>query len=124
MIQESLSAGKKVFVPLTDLENKELNLFEIKDLQKELRPGALGILEPDPKKTRAAGFEEVDCVLVPGLVFDESGHRIGRGAGFYDKSLTKVGAQVPKIGLAFSFQMFREIPQESHDQKLDLVLTD
>ena len=124
MIQAALQAGKKVLVPLTDLENKELSLFEIKDLKKDLRPGTLGIPEPRPEVARSARFEEADCVVVPGLVFDKAGHRIGHGAGFYDKSLAALLPRVPKIGLAFSFQVLQEIPQENHDQVLDTVLTD
>ena len=124
MMHETLKAGKKVFVPMTDLENKELSLFEIKDLPGELHPGVLGILEPNPDKTRRVSFEEVDCVIVPGLAFDKAGNRIGRGAGFYDRSLARLGSKVPRIGLAFSFQVFQEIPHERHDQKVDLVLTD
>ena len=124
MIRASLDAGKKVLVPLVDLENKELSLFEIRDTKKDLQPGAKGILEPLAAQARRAGFEEADCAVVPGLVFDKAGHRIGRGAGFYDRSLALLAPQVPKIGLAFSFQVFQEIPQEDHDQVLNAVLTD
>ena len=124
MMRTALGIGKKLLVPLTDLEKKELSLFEIRDLGKDLHPGVLGIREPDPGLTRCARFEEVDCVIVPGLVFDKVGHRIGRGAGLYDRSLAKLSPGIPKIALAFSFQVLQEIPQEDHDQVLDLVLTD
>ena len=124
MICEALGAGKKILVPLTDLENKKLSLFEIRDPEKELRPGVLGIREPDRDLAHPAKIEEADCVIVPGLAFDKAGHRLGRGAGLYDRSLAKLSPRVPKIGLAFSFQIFPEIPQEDHDQTLDVVLTD
>jgi len=124
MIEESLKVGKKVLVPLVDLENKELKLYEIRDLAVDLSPGALGILEPLREKTRLADAKEVDCVIVPGLAFDAEGCRLGRGAGFYDRFLSKFSAKVPKIALAFSFQVLPQIPHEIHDQRVDVVLTE
>ena len=123
MIEKSLSLGKRVLVPLADLENKELKLFEIRDLRADLRPGTLDILEPDPSKTRQASVDEVDCVVVPGLAFDGEHCRLGRGAGFYDRFLATV-PRAFKVALAFSFQVLPEIPLEHHDHPLDEVLTE
>lgn len=71
-----------------------------------------------------AGHEAGDCVVVPGLVFDRSGNRLGRGKGFYDRFLGKLGSRVFKVGLAFSFQVVPAVPVESYDVRLDAVLTD
>ena len=123
MIEESLKAGKKVLVPLVDLENKELKLKEIRDLKKDLAPGVLGILEP-VAGTRDADVQEVQCVVVPGLGFDAQGNRLGRGGGFYDRFLARLPAKVPTIGLAFSFQVFPQIPLDGHDHAVEVVLTE
>ena len=124
MIEEALKMGKKVLVPLADLENKELKLYEIRDLAVDLAPGALGILEPLRDKTRQADVKEAECIIVPGLAFSATGARLGRGAGFYDRFLSKLSASTPKIALAFSFQVLPKIPQETHDHVINLVLTD
>lgn len=124
MIQEALKIGKRVLVPLADLENKELKLYEIRDLDTDLEVGALGILEPRKDRARLADAKEVDCVIVPGMAFDSQGHRLGRGGGFYDRFLSKFSAKTPKIALAFSFQVLPQIPQETHDQRVDIVLTE
>ena len=124
MIDQALETGKRVVVPLSDLENKELKLFQITNPRTDLKKGAYGIFEPDPRSATPVDPGEVDCVVVPGIVFDEKKNRIGRGHGFYDRFLNKFGPKVFKVGLAFSFQVIPQVPQESHDEPLDLVLTE
>ena len=124
MIDEALALGKRVFVPLTNLENKELSLYEIKDRRIDLEKGAFGIMEPRSDKALPASSAEVECLIVPGVVFDKKNHRIGHGGGYYDRFLEKLPPQVLKIGLAFSLQVVQEIPAESHDVNLDVVLTE
>ncbi len=62
------------------------------------------------------------CFIVPGVAFDRSGHRLGRGGGYYDKLLSGVAA--PKIALAFSFQLLTMLPCESHDIVMDIIVTE
>lgn len=124
MIEYSLALGKKVLVPLVDLENKEIKLKEIRDPEKDLVPGVLGILEPAPDRTPDADPGEVRCCLVPALAFDKLGNRLGRGGGYYDRFLSGLSSDCEKIGLAFSFQVLPQLPLESHDQKVDVVLTE
>lgn len=124
MIEKAIRSGKRVLVPRTNLENKELKLFEIRDVLSDLKPGVLGILEPDPAKAKAALADEVECVAVPGLAFDKKKNRLGRGAGYYDRFLAGLPPSVFKVGLAFSFQVLPDIPFEDHDHQLNEVLTD
>ena len=124
MISEALAQGKRIAVPAADLKTKKLLFFEIRDFQRDLRPGIYEILEPDPAVTKPILLTEVSCVLVPGVVFDQKNHRIGHGAGFYDRFLKSLDAKVPKVGLAYSFQVVKEVPQESHDVALDALITD
>ena len=124
MMDEALKLGKRVLVPLTNLENKELSLYEITNRRKDLIEGAFGIMEPCPGTTRLARLDEAECLIVPGVVFDKQNHRIGHGGGFYDRFLKRFSSKIPKIGLAFSFQVIQEIPTQAHDVKVDMVLTD
>ena len=124
MIDEALALGKRVVVPLTNLENKELSLYEITDRQIDLGQGAFGVMEPRPDKALRVHLAEVECLIIPGIVFDKKNHRIGHGGGYYDRFLEKLPPRVLKIGLAFSIQLVPEIPAEVHDVKLDMVITD
>ncbi len=124
LIDEALAAGKRVAVPASDLKTKKLSFYEIADREKHLKLGVFDVLEPRPELTKPVRAADAECVLVPGVVFDRKNRRIGHGAGFYDRFLKEIGAGVPKIGLAFSFQMLDEVPQEDHDVALDRVLTD
>lgn len=66
-------------------------------------------------------------VLVPLLAFDRRGHRLGYGAGFYDRTLAALrvrDADVLAVGLAFAIQEVDEVPVEQHDQPLDAILTE
>lgn len=84
--------------------------------------GALGTFEPP-----ANGVEVVpDIVLVPLAAFDRAGHRIGYGAGYYDRTLEALRRRrtVTAIGLAFTVQEVLRVPAMSHDVRLDYVLTE
>ena len=128
-IQKSLKAGKRIFLPR--VRSKNLEFFEIRNIKKDLKKGAFGILEPKPYSCRGGSrtaptkpnITPPDLVIVPGVVFDKNNHRIGRGKGFYDRFLEKLDPKIPKIGLAFKFQIVDKVPLEPHDIQLDYVLT-
>jgi len=92
--------------------------FHLVAAVSELIPGQFGIREPVP----GARSEQLDLIVVPGLAFTADGHRLGRGAGFYDKFLSGISGSVLKIGVCFEFQRLSEIPQGAHDIKMDAVV--
>lgn len=67
-----------------------------------------------------------NIVIVPLLAFDNRGHRLGFGGGFYDRTLAVLhgNSDILTIGVAYDFQQVKEIPSEPHDQKLDCVITE
>ena len=69
-----------------------------------------------------------DIILVPLLAFDAQGHRLGYGAGYYDRTIAHLRATCEKpplfVGLAFASQELPELPAEDHDERLDGVLTE
>jgi 5-formyltetrahydrofolate cyclo-ligase len=97
-------------------------LFRLWAPGNALRPGPLGILEPPS----AAGEIIPDILLVPLAAFDRAGHRIGYGAGHYDRTLAKLRAarKITAIGLAFAAQEIPYVAASTHDARLDLVLTE
>lgn len=84
--------------------------------------GAMRIPEP------AASLPEVapDLLFVPCAAFDRRGYRAGYGGGYYDATLAALRARrpIPAIGVAYAVQEVAEIPEEPHDQPLDLILTE
>ncbi len=111
-----LAAGKTVLYPRVVGPGKMV-LIEVKS-RAELSEGKFGIMEPDGPPYSG----QVDVVLVPGLAFDLAGHRLGFGAGFYDRFVEANPTRT--LGIAFDWQMTRVLPSEPHDQPMDAVLTD
>jgi 5-formyltetrahydrofolate cyclo-ligase len=93
--------------------------FHVVSALSELVPGRFGIREP------RTGLipERLDLILVPALAFTAAGHRLGRGAGFYDRFLSALPQATLKIGVCFAFQLLPEIPYESHDVLVDAVVS-
>jgi len=120
MIQKALDMGKRVALPITVVEGKNLVLSEVSNL-KGLVPGAFGVREPAnyvPVRTDA-----VDLVIVPGVAFDTQGDRIGHGMGYYDKLLKEM-PQARFVALAFELQMIPDVPEEAHDVRVHKIVTE
>jgi 5-formyltetrahydrofolate cyclo-ligase len=124
LIQEALDFGKRVVVPIVDKTTQELQLSELKRLG-DLAPGAIpGVYEPAiPWRTRVDPTE-IEVVLVPGVVFDRSGGRIGMGGGFFDKLLTRM-PNATRMALCFSLQVKNhKLPLEPHDMPVHYLFTE
>ncbi|MDR1817466.1 MAG: 5-formyltetrahydrofolate cyclo-ligase [Puniceicoccales bacterium] len=87
-----------------------------------LAHGTRGIPEPDAALP-VADAREADCVVVPGVAFDISGGRVGRGRGFYDRFLAAIPPAVPRIALAWDWQVHPAVPLEAHDARMDFIVT-
>jgi 5-formyltetrahydrofolate cyclo-ligase len=87
-----------------------------------LARGALGV--PEPAAT--APLVEPDLLFVPLAAFDRRGHRIGYGAGHYDRALKRLRAKGPirAVGVAYSVSEIDAAPDEPHDERLDFILTE
>ena len=119
-----LEQGKTLAVPR--VVGPELVFYQIQDLEKNVAPGAFGILEPVSGLCPVAVetlSEHHSVALVPGLAFDKENFRLGRGKGFYDRFLASAGDSLYKIGIGYSFQLVEKVPREPHDKALDLVIT-
>lgn len=111
--------GKKTFV-LPRVKGKSLELHAVKSLEHTVR-GKFNILEPHSHLPKIKP-QDLDLLFIPGVVFAENGHRIGYGKGHYDRLLKKT--LCPKIGIAYGFQMVKNIPGEPHDVPMDMIITE
>ncbi len=100
---------------------------EISFLQNSAHSGEQTIMMIPPMLRVEADLELLetpDLILVPGLAFSRTGHRLGRGNGFYDRLLVGRAASAFKLGVCFSFQRLETVPTETHDVVMDRVMTD
>jgi 5-formyltetrahydrofolate cyclo-ligase len=81
-----------------------------------------GILEPADDAPSVA-FSRVDVVLVPGLVFDSHGSRLGFGRGYYDRLLTQLGPDVVRIGVTRDALVVDRLPSDSWDVSMTHLAT-
>jgi len=124
LLRRALAEGKRVVVPISRLKDFRLDLSEVRDPDRELVPGTYGVPEPRPEFVRPVDPDELDLIVLPGVAFDERGGRIGHGAGFYDRFLKRVPADVPRIALAFEVQLVDEVPMKPYDMPVSLILTE
>jgi 5-formyltetrahydrofolate cyclo-ligase len=89
-----------------------------------LSTGCFGILEPRPTGSDHLA-DEPDLIVVPGVVFDCAGHRIGYGKGYYDRFLQHPDRNAHLVGLCHDFQLIEgAIPAEQHDIRMEILVTD
>ena len=121
LMQTLAAQGARLALPVITARGQSLR-FRVWHAGDKLLPGSLGILEPSP----AAAEIVPDIVLVPLAAFDRTGHRIGYGAGHYDRTLAHLHKSkgFAAIGLAFSGQEVAAVPALQHDVPLDYVLTE
>ncbi len=88
----------------------------------DLIPGTFGVLEPSGHKL--VPVEKLDLIVVPGVVFDQGGHRLGYGRGFYDRALAVCRADCVRVGFAYNFQLVGQLPTVEHDKTLSVLMTE
>ncbi len=113
---ESLSGAVSVVLPR--VEGDVMNFYCYN--KNSMAIGSFGINEP--QDGFAVAPYEIDAVIVPGLAFTKSGARMGRGKGYYDKYMSQSDFSALKIGVCYSEQLVPEIPLESHDVMMDVVI--
>jgi 5-formyltetrahydrofolate cyclo-ligase len=118
LAEDAHRLGKRLVFPR--MRGRQLELVEVAS-REEFTPGLFSV--PEPAGATVVAIREVDLLVVPGVVFDRAGHRIGYGKGFYDRLLH--GADhVCKAGIAFDFQLVEALPVEAHDVRMDLLVTE
>lgn len=120
----ALRSGKRVALPKADVAARRLWLSWVSDPSRELVPGAYGIMEPGERSWNEARSWELELVVVPGVVYDITGARIGYGAGFYDRFFKELRGGCVLVGLAYELQVLEGIAAEPHDRRVDFLITE
>ena len=111
-----LEQGKRLLLPKIIDDNIEF--YIVSNLEK-LEKGRFEIMEPKDSCERT---KKIDCVLIPTVGVSKSGVRLGYGHGYYDRFLSSTDAM--KISLTYSKQIVKSIPSDSHDIKIDWIVTE
>lgn len=121
ILAAAFQAGKRVLYPAVCGHQM---VFRRVDRVETLQEGAFGILEPCPTGADHQA-DEADLIIVPGVAFDLSGHRIGYGKGFYDRFLQHPGRRAHLVGLCHDFQLTDgAIPADVHDIPMEIIVSD
>lgn len=106
---------KNFFLPRVNGVNLEILPYD----ESRLEFGAFHIEEPTGNNITDP--DDIELIIVPGVAYDRKGNRLGRGKGFYDKLLRDSNAVT--IGIVYDFQLIDEVPVESHDVGVDIVIS-
>ncbi|XP_028781692.1 5-formyltetrahydrofolate cyclo-ligase, mitochondrial isoform X2 [Neltuma alba] len=135
----SHQGGRKLYVPRVEDKNSHMRMLNISRMD-DLIANSMDILEPDPidaegneREDVMQANEPVDLFLLPGLAFDKSGKRLGRGGGYYDNFLknyqdlakARNWEQPLFVALSYSEQILDEgvIPMTSSDVPVDALVS-
>lgn len=120
IIDTALKSDRLVALPR--IEGDHIKFYQIL-FNTVLVANRIGIREP-PISSNYCIPENIDVILVPGIVFDTSGYRLGYGGGYYDRFIARKKKSTISVGLAYEFQICNKIHRSYDDQKIDLLVTE
>ncbi|CAN5903196.1 5-formyltetrahydrofolate cyclo-ligase [soil metagenome] len=113
-----------VGVAFFGIEAEAMYAYGIESIE-DLRVGKYGVLEPDKHSCSRLATADLGVVLTPGIAFEAvSGHRMGRGAGYYDRFFSSPGCRARRIGVGFSLQFSESLDVEAHDIPMQDFMTE
>lgn len=123
IIEDLIKNNKNLYIPISKPDTLELIISKLNSMD-DLVPSTYGILEPKQDKIELVSSEIIDFVIVPGVVFDREGYRIGYGKGYYDRFLSTLKQKFTTVGICYDFQLVKHVPRDIYDFKLDYIVTD
>lgn len=121
IIERAWKENKIVALPKTIPQEAKLDYYQIKSFS-DLKVGYGKILEPVASNHNYIPKEEIELLVVPGIVFDSYGYRIGFGGGYYDRFL--VNFPNSTLSLVSRLQLFEKLPVEEHDIHVQFLITE
>ncbi len=121
LIEALWQLGKKVAVPKCNAKTREMSFYAIESFA-QLETVYMHLREPIPTECEFVDANEMDIILVPGVVFDIKGYRIGFGGGYYDRYVLNY-KKGKLMSLLFDEQLYEQVPIENHDCPVDFIFT-
>lgn len=123
LILSAFMSGKEIYLPR--IISKGIMEFYKLNCLEELKEGTFGILEPTSDIAISYASSMKYTMVMPGLAFDKKLHRIGYGAGFYDRYLEKIkDKSIHTIALTYDFQVYEDVPTEEFDYRPEILVTE
>jgi 5-formyltetrahydrofolate cyclo-ligase len=120
IIDQALALGKRVVLPRVDQASQRMTAHTITNRSTDVEQGPFHIQQPTREQATVRA-DAIDVVLVPGVGFDRSGHRLGHGQGYYDRWLATLPDATARIGLAFACQVVEQVPVGDADVRMTRV---
>lgn len=111
------SNEKRILLPVVVGDELELRIYSGPE---DMATGSYGIEEPTGEIF--TDYATIEFIAVPGVAFDAKGNRLGRGKGYYDRLLPQIPSAY-KAGICFPFQLVEEVPADSFDVRMDIIIT-
>lgn len=121
IIETGWRQGKSICVPKCDPKMMRLNFYRFTDYD-QLEVVYYNLREPKPQASERVEIGQMDLLIVPGIVFDREGFRIGFGGGYYDRFLE--GQTIQTVSLAHSMQIVDKVPTEPFDVPVDRLVSE
>ena len=118
ILKKALNDGKTVLYPVTDITTNKITPV-IVNSKTNFSKGAYSVFEPTEKNVYKG---KIDVILVPGIVYDKKGWRIGFGKGCYDRFLANTDAV--KIGFCYDFQIADKIDNDNFDIRMNFLVSE
>ncbi len=129
ILLQAHAQGKTCYLPKLEMEPTPKLTFIEYEPDDPLLPNRYGIFEPQLEDRPSIAAADLDIVLTPLVAFDETGHRLGMGVGYYDRTFSfLLDNQRPSkpflLGLAYDWQCVDNLPKDSWDIPLNGIVTD
>jgi len=124
IIQRCFDYRKIVALPAFNTEKHGMLPYKVDAFETDLTLGPRNIMEPDPERCKIIPIDRIDIAIIPGVALDEKGGRIGSGEGYYDRLIGKLPITTRKVALALEYQIVQQVPMESHDKFMDIIITE
>ncbi|HSV26993.1 MAG TPA: 5-formyltetrahydrofolate cyclo-ligase [Sedimentisphaerales bacterium] len=121
-ILQAWNLGRTVVVPKISWTQRHMIPVQINSLETGFSTEAHGLR--NPVTGLPMPLEEIGVVVTPGLGFDRSGNRLGRGGAYYDRFFDSPGLKAVRCGFAFADQLLDSVPTTENDRSLDMLVTD
>lgn len=121
IINQCFAQKKTVAVPRCVAGTRDMDFFVIRGFD-DLERGSYGLLEPIPFRCEKLLSADESLCIVPALLFDESGYRLGFGKGYYDRFLAQFPSKT--IGICYDACVEERLPHGKYDRRVHAVVTE
>ncbi|MBF0226776.1 MAG: 5-formyltetrahydrofolate cyclo-ligase [Desulfobacterales bacterium] len=123
IIKRSIERNKIIVFPHFDNTKFNFKLYKVENLASYIKNGLAGLKDIDTDKCKVVPINSLDIAIIPGIVFDEKGGRVGNVRDYYDKLIPHLPSTTRKVSLAIEDQIIPQMPLEAKSKHVDIIIT-